>query len=225
MRTLLFLIIAACILTAVPAGAEEPNYYQKGMLYIRSGQYEKAAEELENAGRLQPQNVTVLYQLGLAYYNMEKIDKAVELWSEAAKNLPDGNMMKATLLDIVKRGKERKAHLERKARLEELLSEIPWSVEDGIELAGIYEKDGLHGKSKELYRRLIEARPGDPRAYAGLAAIEWHEGRILKAERNYRLALGLSPDDSVIKAKMQEIRDELEALRNIGYENMVKGSH
>lgn len=201
------------------------NPYEEGLVLMRREDYGKAAEILEEARKRTPDNVRVLYQLGLAYYNLEKIDTAVELWSKAAKKLPNGDVMKATLLDIIKRGGERKVHLEKKARLEKMLNESHWSVEDAVELAEIYKKDGHYNKSKKLFRQLIEARPDDPRAYAGLAAIEYHEGRILRAELNYGLALGLSPDDPGIKAKMQDIKEELEALRNIGYENMVKGSH
>lgn len=69
------------------------NPYQEGIDYMRRGEYARAAAVLEQARRRTPDNVGVLYKLGLAYYNMEKFDEAMELWKRAAKNLPDRDLM------------------------------------------------------------------------------------------------------------------------------------
>ncbi len=201
------------------------NPYQEGMDLMRAGNYDMAAELLEQARKLTPDNAGVLYQLGLAYYNMENFDEAVNLWKRAAKKLPEGDMMKATLLDIVKRGVERKAQTQKRKSLENMLEKKPALLEEGLELASIYEKEGLRGKAGELYGILIKSHPRDARAYAGFGSMAYRDGRILQAELYYGLALGISPGDEAVKSMVQQIKEELDGLRDVGYEGLVKGSH
>ena len=51
----------------------------KGKLLIERRRFEEAAQTLEEAARLSPKDVTILYDLGTAYQRTEKLDKAKEI--------------------------------------------------------------------------------------------------------------------------------------------------
>lgn len=196
------------------------------MAYMRSGQYEKAAVELEKARKITPDNTGVLYQLGLAYYNQEKMDKAVALWKKAADPLPEKNVMKTTLLDIIERAKARKIVLEKIKRVEELERKgktIP--IDKGLDAAKLYQKEKKDAQSLKVYNKLIETYPNDARPYAGVAAMYHRDGRILWAEKQCGLALDRDGANAECKKMIDGINEEVEALRKAGYNEMVKGAH
>ncbi|MBI5235588.1 MAG: tetratricopeptide repeat protein [Deltaproteobacteria bacterium] len=206
--------------------AEEPNPYQSGMAFMRSGRYEQAAVELEKAKKITPGNTGVLYQLGMAYYNQERFDKAIALWTKASKPLDEKNMMKTTLLDIIERAKARKTIVEKIRRVEELERKgktIP--VDKGLEVAELYQKEKKNDKSLGLYNKLIETYPNDARPYAKVASLHYNDGRILMAERYCLLALERDKANADCVKLIDGINEEVEALRKYGYAEMVKGAH
>lgn len=227
--SLFFAAVLFCIsLIALPclAQAEEQNPYQSGMAYMRSGQYEKAVVELEKARKITPDNIGVLYQLGLAYYNQEKIDKALALWKKAARPLSEKNVMKTTLLDIIERAKARKTVIDKIRKVEELERKgktIP--IDKGLTVAELYQKEKKYGKSLGLYNKLIETYPNDARPYAEIAALYYRDGRILWAEKQCGLALDRDSANADCKKMIDGINEEIEALRKYGYAEMLKGAH
>lgn len=208
------------------ASAEEPqNPYSEGIRHIRAGNFAKAADLLEEARRLTPGNTGVLYQLGIAWYNLERVDAAVGVWKEAAGRLPDGHMMKTTLLDIVKRADERRINLEKIGKLEKMLAEDMGRIEEGMALVALYEKEKRYDSMKEVLRKLAVLNQNDARPFAGLGVIAYKEGRLLWAEHYYGVAHTLNPGDSGINKKKNDIREELNDLAKAGYDQMVKAAH
>ncbi len=222
----IFIILFVLPLPNLAVAAQNP--YQEGMDYMRKGNYEMAVKSLEHALKTNPKNISLLYQIGLAHYNIGKIsniDKAISFWKKGADMLSGNDMMKITLLDIIKRAEDRMALLKKKGALEKLIKSNPIPLEAGLELVEIYKKTRLYSDAKALYEKLINVHPADYRAYAGLAESLYREGRILWAEHYYRLALDRSSENSGIKSKIEEIQEELEALGKRGYDDLVKSSH
>ena len=71
---------------------EVNTYYNLGLLYSKTGQYEKAEEEFKQAVYLNPEFVKGYHYLGLLYFQKGDFDKAIGQWNEILKieaNLPN----------------------------------------------------------------------------------------------------------------------------------------
>ncbi len=166
-----------------------------------------------------------LYRLGLVYYNREAIDDAIALWNKAAAMLPEGNMMKTTLMDIVKRAERRKALIGRIEELEKVVDMNAPPLDEGLELASLYIADSRFYSAGELYRAMTQAHADDPRPWAGLARHVYRQGRILWAERYARRAIALGTTDEEVMRINEEIEKLIQLLAEEGYDELVKMSH
>jgi tetratricopeptide (TPR) repeat protein len=70
------------------------------------------------------------------------------------------------------------------------------SPEDLIVLANLHEGVGEFEQALEIYDRLLQERPDDPRALTGMGKTAMHDGRLDLAEPPLRRALALSPRDA-----------------------------
>ena len=201
------------------------NAYNEGMRLMKTGDFKRAAEMLAKARKDDPKNLRLMYQLGLAYYNIEEIDKAQRLWRKAAEMMPEKSMMKTTLLDIIKRAEKRKTFLKRKKRLAAVIGNGQIPLEEGLELASLYKEGKEYLKAVNLYKRITAVYPDEPRAYIGVAEINYMEGRILWAQRYYGLALEHGSNDPDVKRRVEDMEEYLRALGDKGYEAMVKQAH
>jgi tetratricopeptide (TPR) repeat protein len=64
-------------------------YFAIGLSYGKTGEYERAAEYVQRALRLQPRNVKYLNSLGSALANLRQYDRAEALWKKALEIEPD----------------------------------------------------------------------------------------------------------------------------------------
>src|SRR5262249_20473956 len=61
-------------------------------------------------------------------------------------------------------------------------------------LAVLHDKQGKFRESAELYRKALEARPGDPDVYCDMGYSFYLQRRWAEAEMNLRQAVSLNPD-------------------------------
>ncbi|MCL7452641.1 MAG: tetratricopeptide repeat protein [Anaerolineae bacterium] len=98
-------LIVAVLLSSLLAacGAEQPSpaaptagasqaadeHFQKGNELFDQGKFEEAIDEYGAALEEDPDNVSVLVNLGVAYYNSGELDQAVEKYNRALELAPD----------------------------------------------------------------------------------------------------------------------------------------
>lgn len=61
----------------------------KGSRFLSRHNYEDAIKNLEEALKINPQDVDVIYNLGLAYYSIDNYDKAIGFFLEVARSNPE----------------------------------------------------------------------------------------------------------------------------------------
>ncbi len=204
----------------------------QGFALIKKGQYEDAIKKLEAARIFLPKDVRLLYQLGISYYNIgsEKDDitlmkQAQRYWKSAIEHTPESTMLGKTLGDIIQRADMRINKTERKLALQAILKAKPALLEEGLELAEIYKKEGKHNQAAQLFESLIRSNKFDPRPYNALAATVYKGKRILWAEHYYTQALKVAPDNKEAQNALDFIHNELEAYRLEGYDELVRLNH
>jgi tetratricopeptide (TPR) repeat protein len=82
------LLMALCLFPTLALGDEEQNaeaieYYNAGVEYTRSGDFQSAVDEYLKSLALDPENVQTLYGLGYAYRQLDQLDEAIEYLSQA----------------------------------------------------------------------------------------------------------------------------------------------
>lgn len=236
-RSLANLLIgsALMVMSVAQAGVVHPNVLvEEAMVHLRDGETEQGIIKLEAANMLRQNDVRLLYQLGLAYYNVgteigsvEHVDRAQNLWQQAFQltSTEANDMLKATLEDIIKRADIRKDEIVYKQKIEKVLESNPDALEENLEYAGMLLKKGDTDSAAKIYRRLMEVHGNDPRPYTKMASVVHRMGRILWAERYYDQALKSDPNYEPAKKGLSSLYENLELLRLEGYENIVKASH
>ncbi|MGD9146785.1 MAG: tetratricopeptide repeat protein [Anaerolineae bacterium] len=86
----LFFVSLLMIMSLSMCGQSEPaeDHFKRGNELSLSGEFEEAVAEYEQALEDEPENVDVLSNLGVAYYNLGQLDKAIEQYSKAIEIAP-----------------------------------------------------------------------------------------------------------------------------------------
>ncbi len=106
----IFVLILPLILTLAACGAGEPGsegtvsgadtadaHFQQGNEFVENGQFEEAIAEYEAALALEPDHVSALTNLGVAYYNTEQFEQAIAQYQEALQKAPDDAAVRSNL--------------------------------------------------------------------------------------------------------------------------------
>jgi TolB-like protein/tetratricopeptide (TPR) repeat protein len=167
----------------------------------------KAVDYLERALELDPQNPQCWVELGLA-----RVAQASYGFVEPARGFEQVKECANTALSI--RSDFAAAH----ALLAHMRLVVEFDLkgaDEAIHRALESEPENLHAiiacglisrdlcrfaESEEMYRRVVEIDPLDLRAYRGLGGSLWFSGRPDAAERGFRKALELSPQQSSVPA-------------------------
>ena len=86
----IFFVCLSIMLTLTMCGNETPaeDHFQLGNDFSLSGDFEDAVAEYEQALEVEPENVDVLSNLGVAYYSLGQLDEAIEQYSRAIEIAP-----------------------------------------------------------------------------------------------------------------------------------------
>jgi tetratricopeptide (TPR) repeat protein len=86
----LFFVSLLLMLSLSMCGKEEPaeDHFKRGNELSLSGELEEAVAEYEQALEIEPENVDVMSNLGVAYYNLGQLDKAIDQYSKAIEIAP-----------------------------------------------------------------------------------------------------------------------------------------
>jgi tetratricopeptide (TPR) repeat protein len=97
---LVFVLVLVWGLAACGAGQPSPEatvsgdvdgdeHFQRGNQFVENGQFEEAIGEYEAALAAEPDNVSVMINLGVAYYNTGQFQQAVTQYQRALDIAPD----------------------------------------------------------------------------------------------------------------------------------------
>lgn len=95
----LFLVSLTIVLCLAMCGQEEPDseHLKRGNELSRAGKFEEAAVEYEKALEIEPENVDLLSNLGVVYYNLGQLDKAIDHYSQAIEIAPNDADIRSNL--------------------------------------------------------------------------------------------------------------------------------
>jgi tetratricopeptide (TPR) repeat protein len=148
-----------------------------------------------------PQNAVAHNNLGLAYYDIKSLDKAIERYRMAIDLKPDYADAHNNL-GIVYNDQGR---LEESIREYQITLKLQPNLAQAYNNLGTaYSKQGHFEEAIREYQKTLELQPDNAEAHNNLGNAHSKQGRIEEAIREYRAALELQPDNA-------------EAHYNLGY--------
>lgn len=138
---LLILVALVSLLALTACGDPTQGHLRAGDEFNKAGQYAEAVEEYEKALQLDPDNVDVMSNLGVAYYQLGQPNMAIDMYNQALANAPEDADIYSNLAAAY-------------AQLYE-----PGETIEPLEMA------------MEHYKKAIELAPDLPAAHYGLGAV------------------------------------------------------
>ncbi|MFQ5678887.1 MAG: tetratricopeptide repeat protein [Gemmatimonadota bacterium] len=163
----------------------------RGRVLAWSGRREAAIDTLRGTLERHPEHVPALLTLAAVLTWEDRDEEAAPLLREAARLRPDDPEIRGQLTRAQLRAGERSA-----AR-EALLATLERSPDDPDALAllgDLYLATGHERKAAEVFRRLLPRRPYE--GHRGLARALSRQGSLVEAEREWREAVRLAPDEA-----------------------------
>ena len=95
----LFFVSLLVVLSLVMCGNGETaeEHFKRGNELSLSGDFERAIEEYRQALEIEPDNVDLMSNLGVAYYNLGELDKAIVQYSRAIEIAPNDPDIRSNL--------------------------------------------------------------------------------------------------------------------------------
>jgi tetratricopeptide (TPR) repeat protein len=186
---------AEAMLKARLAGDKSPVIYNLlGRLYTRMGRFEDAESMLNEANRIDPQNITTLELLAAVYMQQKSVDKALQKYEEATKKRPnDAGLWTIYGLLNEQLGKTDAA----RAAYEKALELQPNSGTAANNLAWIYAQEGKDmDRALDLARRAKIALPEAPMVSDTLAWIYYKRQLYDSALPLMQEAVKLAPENA-----------------------------
>ena len=165
-----------------------------GTTYWEMGNAEFAEREWREAITVAPQDPLTLIRLGVLGLKNQHYSEAVEFFKEALEvdpGNPDAHLylgvtyMQTHSLELAE------------SELRTAVSLFPLNSNARNALGMLYVGEGRAAEAEEQFRQSVEVEP-NMTGYGNLGLIHWHRGDVKLAEREWREALRLAPNDSSI---------------------------
>ena len=182
------IIVAPDLITVEwnPASAEDP--LDTAISQLRAGQYAPAIVLLEFLLQQNPDNVTILYNLGMAYSDRGQLPRAVTLLSRASQ-IDSKNVNVCVALGVA---------LLRQERTEEAVPVFERAIADEPKNSWAYRnlgacllKLGKHEQAQSSLQRATELNPRDQQAFLGLAQAFHAQDNLADADSAYCQVLAI----------------------------------
>lgn len=178
-------------LAALPAGPASVDAVLLGVeADLRAGAPADARKRLDAALAAQPTQRDLLLQAARLDLAAGALDTGLERVRKVLAGRPNhlaGSLVESEILSRQGKRDEAIAALERVARTAKDSHEVLLPLAD---LVAQQETEVAYARATELYAKVLEARPGLPRAHYGQAWILERQQKWKEAEEAYRLALG-----------------------------------
>jgi tetratricopeptide (TPR) repeat protein len=214
-------LVAWALLVVIGAGcAGKSPELSSGIIYLRQENYEKAAELLEKAVELDPENWEGHFQLGIAYMELGRrsdaypeFKRAKELGASKAEEVEqkhyaywyDSFMPGVTKL----KGRE---YDEAERLFREAIEIDPERTDAYSNLGFAYHKSGKIEQSLEAYRNVINIEPDNVDALLAIAEVLTELKRYEEANNTLRRILEIDPSQHNCHLAIAENCKELEDL-------------
>ncbi len=194
--------------TASPqTGAEQD--LQRGVEYLEQGKYEPAVQALQKAVRLSPKSYPSHYNLGLALWNLRRLDAAFDAFQQAHRLQPHEANSRYYLGRIhLARGETASAI----RLLEGLVRNAPSPIADEHYQLGLaYLKAGKPDAAFEMLTKASQLSPQDSGVHEALGRAYQALGRSSEADTAFALSARLKSEDLEASQLLHLCRQQLEA--------------
>ena len=202
------------------------EYYQRGNIWMRVGDYEEAFKEYTRAIEINPNNISAYEKRSRVYVKMEKYGLALADINTMIKRAPSSNSNHYVLRGrvLLKSGDE-------KGALKEYARAIKMNESDLLayfERAEIYEKQGKYDLALADCTLLVLKKPEAPGWHYRRAEIYYRMGDKESATKGFEKALELSPEfprSAYRLGKIYENYFEEKETASTYYHLALKGTH
>lgn len=175
--------------------------YRLGVAYLQTGRPSEAVPVLNEVLRLRPGFPKTYEALGMAYYRMGNMEKALENWEGAKKITPEARHLDEAISTATRRLQLR----QRAVTLEEELKSDALNWGKRFELAILYLGERKTGEARAQLEEVLKHKSDEPSVYDAIAESYAREGDFDAAIKAEKKALKLKPDDEKLKARLSEM--------------------
>jgi Flp pilus assembly protein TadD len=183
--------------------------YEKGMDFARSGETDKAIEQLRRAAELHPNFALALNELGVQYMRKGEFDKAADVLSKVVRLSPEAPEPSLNYgIALFNQGKVPEAEIQLRDAVKKNDNSFPAHHYLGMTLV---KKKNYADAESEL-RRAIEL--GGPKAvltHKVLGGVYWQVGKLQQAADQLEMYLKLDPkagDAEKIRGTIKDLRSK-----------------
>jgi tetratricopeptide (TPR) repeat protein len=172
-----------------------------GLAMLEKKRYEEAKKYLQQVIEMRPRFAAPHIHLGRLYMAEGQPSAAESEFRRAVEIYPLSVEARNALGEFYfDQGKVPDADAQFRGSLEALPNAEAWN-----RLGDIYEKEGLHAKAEESWRKVVELDPFDAHAHISLGSAYLASGRRSEAAKEYRAVLELDPRNEAARKAMLEL--------------------
>ncbi|MEW5976496.1 MAG: tetratricopeptide repeat protein [Acidobacteriota bacterium] len=204
-------LLYAAFLSEVSLGQESATEdpLQRGVYFLEQNQPEQAAAELQKAVQQDPKSYPALYNLGLAYWNLRKLDASLASFQQAHRLQPAEANARYYLGRIhLARGEATQAIQFLKGLVENQITPL---ADEHYQLGLAYLKAGQGQAAVEVLQAASKRRPEDSSVHEALGRAYQAAGRQADAEKSFARSSQLKDADLEASRLLHLCRQHLEA--------------
>jgi len=205
----------ACTRAANLDGSSPDGEICLGMLFNATGEYEKAAQHLERAVKLEPGRDETYHELALAYEGTRRLDDAESVLRRAIALRPQNWSGYKRL------GRFQAAHGRNDEAVEQfkrVVALAPDNFSGYSNLGAVYITQGKYPEAIDALERSIQIEPSAP-ALSNLGAAYFYQGKYQEAAHSYERAALMTPNEHVIFGNLGEAYQQLEGKQEESLKN------
>ena len=179
--------------TALPYMAEQ---------FQEKGEYDKAISVYKKALEIQPENRTILINLGLAYEAKNDFNEAIKQYSEAIKANPKDDMAWVNLGNVLQKKEDTKNAL---IAYQKAAESNPWNAYAHFNLGNFFYKSNDHKSAIASYKKAVEINPGLALGYFYLTRSYIKTQAFRPALDAVKAGLRFNPNDEAGKQMLKDL--------------------
>lgn len=195
--------------TALPQTGASEQHLQRGVEYLEQGKNEQAVQELQKAAQLSPKSYPSHYNLGLALWNLRRLDAAFDAFQQAHRLQPtEGNSRYYLGRIYLARGDTASAIRLLGGLVQNSASPI---ADEHYQLGLAYLKAGKAHAAFEMLSKASQLSPQDSGVHEALGRAHQALGRSSEADKAFALSARLKSEDLEASQLLHLCRQQLEA--------------
>lgn len=213
------LIVVLFLLVIISSACREQTkeeLLQQGMTFADSGNHQAAVTLLKNALDKDPNYFDARLQLGVAYQQTEKLDKAENEFDKALRQAPDNHTLHIRLAEVyLSTGRPEKAI----DQLSSIINADPDNLEALRIQANSYALLGNLPRAENLFRKALVIHPFHSQTTLGLAQLLYFSGEVDEGHQLVESIVEKEPSDTdayylLLRMALTE-RDRKKAIANL----------